>query len=79
MLRETSVRVSGRRETGGGQYTWDDTQVAEFDAWLASVDFPVYVSEFTCPDGCVEIAHHERSQSSAATVTQTVDEMEVRE
>lgn len=28
----------------------------QFDAWLAAVDFPVYVSEYTCPSGCVEIA-----------------------
>ena len=62
------------RGTKGGQYTWDDSQVEEFDAWLASVPFPVYVSEFTCPDGCVEVAHQKRTQSSAATVTQTVDE-----
>lgn len=26
-----------------------------FDEWLASVPFPVIVSEYTCPDGCVEI------------------------
>ena len=26
-----------------------------FDEWLASVPFPVIVSEYTCPEGCVEI------------------------
>lgn len=46
----------------------------EFDEWLASVDFPVYVSEYTCPDGCVEIARREKNQTSAATVTKKVQE-----
>lgn len=27
-----------------------------FEDWLATVTFPVYVSEYTCPKGCVEIA-----------------------
>lgn len=27
-----------------------------FENWLAEVDFPVFVSEYTCPRGCVEIA-----------------------
>lgn len=46
----------------------------EFDEWLASVDFPVYVSEYTCPAGCVEIARREKNQTSAATVTKKVQE-----
>ena len=62
------------RGTKGGAYTWDAAQVAEFDAWLASVPFPVYVSEFTCPAGCVEIASHKRTQTCAATVTARVTE-----
>lgn len=33
---------------------------AEFEQWLADVQFPVYVSEFTCPRGCTEIACRER-------------------
>lgn len=32
----------------------------QFDAWLAEVDFPVYVSEYTCPSGCVEIVRTKR-------------------
>ena len=27
-----------------------------FEDWLDAVDFPVFVSEYTCPRGCVEIA-----------------------
>lgn len=46
----------------------------EFDEWLASVDFPVYVSEYTCPDGCVEIARRDKNQTSAATCTKKVQE-----
>ena len=30
-----------------------------FEDWLAEVDFPVFVSEYTCPKGCVEIATRE--------------------
>ena len=47
------------RGTSQSQYggTFDHEQ---FDAWLAEVDFPVYVSEYTCPSGCVEIARTKR-------------------
>ena len=38
----------------------------QFDAWLASVDFPVYVSEYTCPSGCVEVASTKRMCGAAA-------------
>lgn len=38
----------------------------QFDAWLAEVDFPVYVSEYTCPRGCVEIASTNRMCSASA-------------
>lgn len=30
-----------------------------FEDWLAEVDFPVFVSEYTCPKGCVEIARRD--------------------
>lgn len=30
-----------------------------FEGWLAEVDFPVFVSEYTCPKGCVEIARRD--------------------
>ena len=43
-----------------------------FDAWLAAVDFPVIVSEYTCPDGCVRIASKDvrsiRSASDNSTI-----------
>ena len=39
----------------------------EFDAWLAAIDFPVYVSEYTCPSGCVEVARTKRMCSAAAS------------
>lgn len=38
-----------------------------FDAWLASVDFPVFVSEYTAPAGCVEIARVEKTCTMSAT------------
>lgn len=37
-----------------------------FDRWLAQVDFPVYVSEYTAPEGCVEVASKEKQVSMAA-------------
>lgn len=45
----------------GGEFDF-----AAFDEWLAAVEFPVYVSEFTAPAGCVEIASKERQQSMSA-------------
>lgn len=54
------------RGTSQSQYggTFDHEQ---FDAWLAAVDFPVYVSEYTCPSGCVEVASTKRMCSAAAS------------
>jgi len=40
-----------------------------FDQWLAGVDFPVFVSEFDAPTGCVEVAQTERTTSMSATTT----------
>lgn len=48
------------RGMGGGTGGFDSDA---FDAWLARVPFPVYVSEFTAPAGCVEIASTERKAS----------------
>lgn len=45
-----------------------------FDAWLNGVDFPVFVSEFDAPEGCVEIARTERMTSMSATGSSTVVE-----
>ena len=40
-----------------------------FDAWLNGVDFPVFVSEYDAPSGCVEIAAKMRTTSMAANST----------
>jgi hypothetical protein len=45
-----------------------------FDAWLAKVDFPVYVSEYTCPSGCVEIARTWRMCGAAGSGTKRTTE-----
>ena len=45
-----------------------------FDQWLAGVDFPVFVSEYDAPTGCVEIAQTERTGSMAANATKTYTE-----
>lgn len=37
-----------------------DFDFTAFDEWLNNVDFPVYVSEYTCPAGCVEVATFDR-------------------
>ena len=60
------------RNTGHKAYA--DFSSTEFDAWLSVVPFPVYVSEFTCPDGCVEIASKERVASMAAKTSMAVTE-----
>ena len=60
------------RNTGHEAYA--DFSSTEFDAWLSVVPFPVYISEFTCPDGCVEIASKERRASMAAKTPTTVTE-----
>lgn len=60
------------RGTTPGAYAEFDYR--EFDEWLASVYFPVYVSEYTCPDGCVEIARREKNQTCAANCTKRVQE-----
>lgn len=52
----------------------------QFDAWLAEVDFPVYVSEYTCPSGCVEIASTDRMCSAAGSGNKkTVEHLFVQE
>lgn len=60
------------RNTKPGAYAEFDYR--EFDEWLAYVDFPVYVSEYTCPDGCVEIARREKNQTCASNCTKRVQE-----
>jgi hypothetical protein len=38
-----------------------------FDQWLGGVDFPVFVSEYTAPRGCIEVASIEHTSSMPAT------------
>ena len=45
-----------------------------FDAWLGGVDFPVFVSEYACPPGCVEIASIDHTSSMPATCNVTTVE-----
>ena len=45
-----------------------------FDQWLAGVDFPVFVSEYDAPNGCIEIARTERTGAMAATTTKSYTE-----
>lgn len=42
--------------------------------WLAGVDFPVFVSEYDAPSGCVEVASTERTVSMSATARGTATE-----
>lgn len=44
------------------------------DDWLAEVDTPVYVSEFTAPRGCVCIAERERACNYTGAANRTVIE-----
>ena len=38
-----------------------------FDMWLAGTDFPVFVSEYTAPAGCVEVASTIRTSGMSAS------------
>lgn len=59
----------------GGQFDFD-----AFDAWLGGVDFPVYVSEYTAPRGCVEIARKSHTSSMPSTCNaETVERIFVQE
>lgn len=53
--------------TNSGRYNGFDHE--RFYKWLNSVDFPVYVSEYTCPPGCVSIAEKIKTVNSAAKTT----------
>lgn len=37
-----------------------------FDGWLNSVSFPVYVSEYTAPRGCIEVASKQKPSTMSA-------------
>ena len=49
------------RSVLGTMQSYDNASfsVDDFDAWLAEVDFPVIISEYDCPPGCVEVASFE--------------------
>lgn len=57
-----------RSTASSKRYTGDDApfDFEAFDAWLASVGFPVFVSEYDAPAGCVEYAAKTRMSSMAA-------------
>ena len=38
-----------------------------FDGWLESVSFPVYVSEYTAPSGCIEVASKQKLSTMSAS------------
>ena len=48
--------------TAYGEFDFD-----AFDAWLNGVDFPVFVSEYTPPRGCIELASIEHTSSMPAS------------
>lgn len=51
-----------------------------FDAWLNGVDFPVFVSEYDAPRGCVEIACKSHTSSMPANCnTKTIERIFVQE
>ena len=39
----------------------DEFDYEQFEEWLNKVEIPVYVSEYTCPKGCVELNFTERA------------------
>lgn len=47
---------------GTAGYNQTDFDYDRFETWLNTVDKPCIVSEYTCPQGCVEIARTERRQ-----------------
>lgn len=67
------------RGTRTNQYKFDFDYGA-FEGWLASVDFPVFVSEYTCPKGCVEVARRETvSLAGHSNRTRVVERIFVQE
>ena len=53
------------RNTSQEQYRQGAFDHVGFDSWLAEVPFPVFVSECTCPDGCVEVSRTQRRRHTA--------------
>ena len=64
--RGTDCRAYGESGTG--------FDFAAFDAWLTNVPCMVVVSEYTAPEGCVEVASRVKTVTSAATVTKKATE-----
>lgn len=58
-----------RNCANGVRYTASPFNFDAFDRWLASVDFPVFVSEYDAPAGCTEIASIEKTTSMSAYTT----------
>ena len=59
----------------GGSFDYD-----ALEDWLAEVDFPVFVSEYTCPKGCVEIARRDSfSLADHSNSTRVVEHLFVQE
>ena len=57
-----------------------DFDYGAFEDWLAEVDFPVFVSEYTCPRGCVEIAQRDSiSLADHSNRTRVVEHLFVQE
>ena len=54
--------------------TYGEFNYEEFEAWLAEVPFPVYVSEYDCPAGCTMIAEKDTYSSMAANSNKPVTE-----
>lgn len=61
----------GKDQRGYGKDKFDHEA---FDDWLNEVDFPVIVSEYTCPRGCVEIARKTKTVLSSAKNTTYAEE-----
>ena len=60
-------------ESGGFNYS-------EFEDWLEKVDIPVYVSEYTCPRGCVELNLTERRGTmKGGSSKKTIEKLFVQE
>ena len=59
--------TSCRGYANGGEFDFK-----AFDAWLAVVPFPVIVSEYTAPDGSVELARKEKRVTMAANSNKQV-------
>lgn len=58
------------RHDGYGSFNYD-----AFESWLDSVTFPVYVSEYTPPRGCVVIASRNSICSAQANATNKTTEL----